>query len=89
MAGGVMLAGLLPQLAAQVPVLWRMGLLPRITCRAARCNLPMPKTVYAAFAFGWRQRCWGGVAQLSLMINTQIASYLALGSDLACLMPTV
>ena len=29
MAGGVMLGGLL-QLAAQVPVLWRMGLLPRI-----------------------------------------------------------
>ena len=29
MAGGVMLGGLL-QLAAQVPVLWRLGLLPRI-----------------------------------------------------------
>lgn len=74
MAGGVMLGGLL-QLAAQVPVLWRMGLLPRIGLSW--------RAVQSAYAQDGVRRILrlmaptllgGGVAQLSLMINTQIAS---------------
>jgi putative peptidoglycan lipid II flippase len=80
MAGGVMLGGLL-QLAAQVPVLWRMGLLPRIGLSW--------RAVQSAYAQDGVRRILRlmapallgvGVAQLSLMINTQIASYLAPGS---------
>ena len=80
MAGGVMLGGLL-QLAAQVPVLWRMGLLPRIGLSW--------RAVQGAYAQDGVRRILRlmapallgvGVAQLSLMINTQIASYLAPGS---------
>jgi putative peptidoglycan lipid II flippase len=79
MAGGVMLGGVL-QLAVQVPVLRRLGLLPRIgvTWGAVRTawqttGAPHPDADGAGAA-------GGGVAQLSLMINTQIASYLAPGS---------
>lgn len=80
MAGGVMLGGVL-QLAAQLPVLWRLGLLPRIGLSW--------RTVQAAYAQEGVRRILRlmapallgvGVAQLSLMINTQIASYLAPGS---------
>lgn len=80
MAGGVMLGGVL-QLAVQVPALWRLGLLPRIGL-----NL-------AAFREAWQDAdvrrilrlmapalLGVGVAQISLMVNTQIASYLAPGS---------
>ena len=80
MAAGVMVGGLL-QLGVQVPALHRLGLLPRIglgwsSLRAAwgdeavrnitRLMLPALLGV--------------GVAQVSLMINTQIASWLATGS---------
>ncbi len=80
MAGGVMLGGLL-QLAVQVPALARLGLLPRIgltwpavreawadagTRRVARLMLPALLGV--------------SVSQVSLLINTQIASYLPAGS---------
>lgn len=80
MAGGVMLGGVL-QLAVQVPALLRLGLLPRIgvtwgTVRAAwadpgvrRVLMLMGPAVLGV-----------GVAQISLMINTQIASYLVPGS---------
>jgi putative peptidoglycan lipid II flippase len=80
MAGGVMLGGVL-QLAAQLPVLWRMGLLPRIGLSW--------RAVQSAYAQDGVRRILRlmapallgvGVAQLSLMINTQIASYLAPGS---------
>ena len=80
MAGGVMLGGVL-QLAVQIPALHRLGLLPRIglgwstlrtawndpgTRHVARMMLPALLGV--------------GVAQISLLINTQIASWLAPGS---------
>ena len=80
MAGGVMLGGLL-QLGVQVPALRRLGLLPRIGLTWGR--------VRAAWADpGVRQvltlmlpaLLGVGVAQLSLLINTQIASHLAAGS---------
>ncbi len=80
MAGGVMLGGVL-QLGVQVPALLRLGLLPRI-------GLSM-----AALREGWADAdvrrilrlmapalLGVGVAQISLMVNTQIASYLAPGS---------
>ena len=80
MAGGVMAGGVL-QLAVQVPALHRLGLLPRIGL------------TWGALRTAWQdasvRRILGlmapallgvGVAQISLMINTQIASYLAPGS---------
>jgi len=80
MAAGVMLGGLL-QLGVQIPALRRRGLLPRISLAWGR--------VRAAWADpGVRQvltlmlpaLLGVGVAQLSLLINTQIASHLAAGS---------
>ena len=80
MAAGVMLGGVL-QLAVQIPALKRLGLLPRIGVGWSR--------VRAAWADpGVRQvltlmlpaLLGVGVAQLSLLINTQIASHLAAGS---------
>ncbi|MEI7783262.1 MAG: murein biosynthesis integral membrane protein MurJ [Betaproteobacteria bacterium] len=80
MAGGVMLGGML-QLAVQVPALLRLGLLPRIDWR------------WQALRQAWRdagaRRIAGlmlpallgvSVAQISLLINTQIASHLQSGS---------
>ncbi len=77
---GVMLGGFL-QLAVQVPALRRLGLLPRI------------RLTPRALSQAWRDeatrrilRLMGpallgvGVAQISLLINTQIASHLAAGS---------
>jgi len=80
MAGGVMLGGVL-QLAVQVPALLRLGLLPRIgvtwgSVRAAWAEPGVRRvlTLMGPAVLGV------GVAQISLMINTQIASYLAPGS---------
>ncbi|MFT3812233.1 MAG: murein biosynthesis integral membrane protein MurJ [Acidovorax sp.] len=80
MAGGVMAGGVL-QLAVQLPVLLRMGLLPRIgvswgAVRAAYAEEGVRRILHlmAPALLGV------GVAQVSLMINTQIASYLAPGS---------
>jgi putative peptidoglycan lipid II flippase len=80
MAAGVMLGGVL-QLAAQIPALLRLSLLPRVALDGRR------------MVTAWRdpgvRRVLGlmppallgmGVAQLSLLINTQIASHLARGS---------
>ncbi|GBU15496.1 putative lipid II flippase MurJ [Polaromonas sp.] len=80
LAVGVMLGGML-QLAVQVPALRRLGMLPRI-----RLN-------WAAFKDAWADPATKNiaklmvpallgvsVAQISLLINTQIASYLAPGS---------
>ncbi|AEG93887.1 murein biosynthesis integral membrane protein MurJ [Ramlibacter tataouinensis] len=80
MAGGVMLGGVL-QLGVQVPALRRLGLLPRIGLAWSRLREAWGDP-------GVRQvlRMMGpallgvSVAQLSLLINTQIASYLAPGS---------
>lgn len=80
MAVGVMAGGIL-QLAVQVPALARLGLVPRIGL--------LPRRVGAAWRdAGVRQvlalmlpaLLGVGVAQLSLLINTQIASHLAEGS---------
>jgi putative peptidoglycan lipid II flippase len=80
LGGGVMLGGLL-QLGVQLPALARIGMLPRVglslqavqaawadpgTKRVAKLMLPALLGV--------------GVAQISLLINTQIASHLATGS---------
>lgn len=80
MAVGVMVGGVL-QLAVQVPALYRLGLLPRIgvtwtALRAAWSDAGVRRilALMAPALLGV------GVAQISLMINTQIASYLAPGS---------
>lgn len=80
MAAGVMLGGVL-QLGVQLPALKKLGLLPRIGIS--------PAAVQAAWNDGGVRRILSlmapallgvGVAQVSLMINTQIASYLTPGS---------
>jgi putative peptidoglycan lipid II flippase len=80
MAGGVLLGGVL-QLAVQIPVLARMGLLPRIGVRwrAIRMAWADPGVRKVLSLMG-PILLGVGVAQISLMINTQIASYLAPGS---------
>ena len=80
MVGGVMAGGVL-QLAVQVPALARLGLLPRIGASLGRIRAawghPGVRRILALMA----PAVLGvGVAQLSLMINTQIASWLAPGS---------
>jgi putative peptidoglycan lipid II flippase len=80
LAGGVMLGGLL-QAAVQVPALVRIGRLPRLALA--------PAAVAAAWRHaGTRQvlrqmapaLLGVSVAQLSLVINTQIASHVAVGA---------
>jgi len=80
MVGGVMAGGVL-QLAVQLPALLRLGLLPRIgmtwvSVRSAWQDAGVRRilTLMAPALLGV------GVAQISLMINTQIASYLTPGS---------
>ena len=80
LAGGVMLGGVL-QLGVQVPALARLGLLPR------------PRLSWSGCREAWRDEgtrrilrlmapalLGVSVAQISLLINTQIASHLAAGS---------
>jgi putative peptidoglycan lipid II flippase len=80
MAGGVMLGGVL-QLAVQLPALRRLGVLPRLGL--------LPQSLKAAWQDAGTRRILSlmapallgvGVAQLSLIINTQIASHLTPGS---------
>lgn len=80
MAGGVMLGGVL-QLAVQIPALRKLGLLPRIALS--------PSGIKASWQDSGTRRILTlmvpallgvGVAQLSLLINTQIASHLTPGS---------
>lgn len=80
MAGGVMLGGVL-QLAIQVPVLKRLALMPRIGLNKAAVQeawrdpgVRRVLKLMAPILLGV------GVAQISLLINTQIASYLVPGS---------
>jgi putative peptidoglycan lipid II flippase len=80
MAGGVMLGGLL-QLLVQIPALHRLGLLPRIglgwSKLRASWNDPGTRTVARMMA---PALLGVGVAHISILINTQIASWLAPGS---------
>ncbi len=80
MVGGVLLGGSL-QLAVQIPALHRLGMLPRIGLRWA--------TLRAAWNHPGTRRVTTlmlpallgvSVAQISLLINTQIASHLTTGS---------
>lgn len=80
MVGGVLLGGTL-QLAVQIPALHRLGMLPRIGLRWA--------TLRAAWNHPGTRRVTTlmlpallgvSVAQISLLINTQIASHLTTGS---------
>ena len=77
---GVMLGGLL-QLAIQIPALANLGLLPRIgvTWRAIQqaLNDPASRQITSLML---PALLGVGVAQISLLINTQIASHLAPGS---------
>ena len=77
---GVMLGGCL-QLAVQIPALARLGLLPRIGVRpsAVKKAWTNPATLNILRLMG-PALLGVGVAQISLLINTQIASYMAPGS---------
>ncbi|MBI2770144.1 MAG: murein biosynthesis integral membrane protein MurJ [Burkholderiales bacterium] len=80
MAGGVMLGGLL-QLLVQIPALHRLGLLPRIGIAWTRIRDAWRDPGVREVAAMMAPALLGvGVAQISLMINTQIASWLAPGS---------
>ncbi len=80
MAGGVLLGGLL-QLGVQIPALLRIGMLPRIGWRwgAVRAAWQHPGTRRIATLM-LPALLGVSVAQISLLINTQIASHLATGS---------
>lgn len=77
---GVMLGGFL-QLALQIPALKKIGLLPRIGLgfKAIRQSASDPASRQIA-SLMLPALLGVGVAQISLLINTQIASYLAPGS---------
>ncbi|MEO7104887.1 MAG: murein biosynthesis integral membrane protein MurJ [Rhodoferax sp.] len=80
MAGGVMLGGIL-QLGAILLALWRMGMAPkiRLTWMAARTAWAQPDTKKIVHLMG-PALLGVSVSQISLLINTQIASHLATGS---------
>ena len=77
---GVMVGGVL-QLALQIPALARLGLLPRLGVRpsAVKKAWTNPATLNILRLMG-PALLGVGVAQISLLINTQIASHLAPGS---------
>ena len=80
MAAGVMLGGVL-QLAVQLPALRRLDLLPRIGLRWSAVQTAWQDAGVRRILSLMAPALLGvGVAQISLMINTQIASYLAPGS---------
>lgn len=80
MAGGVLLGGCL-QLGVQIPALARLGLLPRVGLTPAALktawNHPGTRRVTTLML---PALLGVSVAQISLLINTQIASHLAVGS---------
>lgn len=80
MGVGVMAGGIL-QLAVQVPVLLRMGLLPRIGINGSAIKDAWNDPATRSVARLMLPALLGvSVAQISLLINTQIASHLATGS---------
>jgi putative peptidoglycan lipid II flippase len=80
MAAGVMLGGVL-QLGAILLALWRMGLAPkiRLSLAAARAAWAQPATKNILRLMG-PALLGVSVSQISLIINTQIASHLPTGS---------
>jgi putative peptidoglycan lipid II flippase len=80
MAAGVMLGGIL-QLGTILFAMWRMGLAPRIqfSWSAARAAWAQPATKKIVHLMG-PALLGVSVSQISLIINTQIASHLAVGS---------
>jgi putative peptidoglycan lipid II flippase len=80
LATGVMLGGVL-QLALQIPALWRVGVLPRIGLGprsiAAAWRHPGVRTIARQMA---PALLGVSVAQLSILINTQIASHQGVGA---------
>jgi putative peptidoglycan lipid II flippase len=80
MGGGVLLGGAL-QLGVQIPALRRLGLVPRVSLRwsgvKAAWNHPGTRRVTTLML---PALLGVSVAQISLLINTQIASHLATGS---------
>jgi putative peptidoglycan lipid II flippase len=80
MAVGVMVGGAL-QLAVQVPALLRLGLLPKISLNLALAREAWADPATKNIAKLMLPALLGvSVAQISLLINTQIASYLTPGS---------
>lgn len=80
MAAGVMLGGVL-QLAVQIPALRSLGLLPRIGVTWGAIRQAWSDAGVRRILKLMGPALLGvGVAQISLMINTQIASHLAPGS---------
>ena len=80
MGAGVMVGGVL-QLAVQVPALLRLGLLPRIGGSPAAIRAAWADPATRSIARLMVPALFGvSVAQISLLINTQIASHLPPGS---------
>lgn len=80
MAAGVMVGGVL-QLGVQVPALSKLGLLPSIRLNWVEVRAAWNDPGTRKIAGMMLPALLGvGVAQISLLINTQIASYLAPGS---------
>lgn len=80
MAGGVILGGVL-QLAVQIPALARVGLLPRIGLGWQRLREAWADPGVRNVASLMMPALMGvGVAHVSILINTQIASWLTPGS---------
>src|SRR5205814_8434968 len=79
-AGGVLLGGV-RQLAVQVPALRRMGLLPHIGTSVAAFRQALREPGVRRVASMMAPALLGvSVSQISLMINTQIASWLGPGN---------
>jgi putative peptidoglycan lipid II flippase len=80
LGAGVMLGGLL-QLGVQIPALLRLGMLPRINLRMAGVRAAWDDPATRSIARLMLPALLGvSVAQISLLINTQIASHLQTGS---------
>lgn len=80
LVGGVMLGGIL-QLAVQVPALRQLGLLPKISLHWRAVQLAWADPATKNIARLMLPALLGvSVAQISLLINTQIASHLPPGS---------
>jgi putative peptidoglycan lipid II flippase len=80
LAAGVMVGGVL-QLAVQVPALARIGALPRIGLAPARLRAAWQHPGVARVLRQMAPALLGvSVAQLSLLINTQIASHVGVGA---------